>query len=242
MTLAAMNATNDNHGRMDRLAILTGSDRPATSRPPRLSMRDGYSLFVAVMKVILPALAAALLLLLVVWPQLDPGKDPLGLGLSGLSIERPNDLSMLNARFSGYDKQNQPFVITADVANQAPEDENLITLELPKADLTLENGAWLALTASEGLYDRGAETLDLSGQVSFFHDQGFELHTETALIDLETGMASGTDPVTGHGYFGDVEAEGFQLFDRGERILFTGRSRVLIQPGTQVSLGSELNP
>ena len=242
MTLVTMIPNDDNQARRDRLAVLTGSGRPAPYRSPRRSMRDGYGLFVAVMKLILPALAAALLLLLVVWPQLDPGKDPLGLGLSGLSIERPNDLSMLNARFSGYDKQNQPFVITADVANQAPEDENLITLELPKADLTLENGAWLALTASEGLYDRGAETLDLSGQVSFFHDQGFELHTETALIDLETGMASGTDPVTGHGYFGDIEAEGFQLFDRGERILFTGQSRVLIQPGTQVSLGSELNP
>ena len=242
MTLVTMNPTDDNQARRDRLAVLTGSDRPAAYLSQRLSMRAGYSLFVVVMKVILPALAAALLLLLVVWPQLDPGKDPLGLGLSDLSIERPNSLSLLNARFSGYDKQNRPFVITADVANQAPENENLITLELPKADITLENGAWLALTASEGLYDRGAETLDLSGQVSFFHDQGFELHTETALIDLETGMASGTDPVTGHGYFGDIEAEGFQLFDRGERILFTGQSRVLIQPGTQVSLGSELNP
>jgi lipopolysaccharide export system protein LptC len=205
--------------------------RGGPAHPPRLSRRDRYSFFVVVMKVALPALAAALLLLLVAWPQLDPSNDRLGLDLSDLSIEQPDKLSMLNARFSGFDEKNQPFVVTADVASQSPEDENLVSLELPKADLTLEEGAWIALTASEGLFDRAEETLRLAGQVSFYHDRGIELHSESALIDLKAGQASGEDAVTGHGYFGKIEAEGFEMNDRGARILFTGRSSLLVYPG-----------
>jgi lipopolysaccharide export system protein LptC len=240
MTLADFKAKDKD--RPDRLAILTEFGRRRPARSLRYSLRQHYSLFVTVMKVILPALAAGLLLLLMVWPQLDPSDNPLGLGLSDLSIERPNNLSVLNARFSGYDDQSQPFAISADMATQAPEDENLIALELPKADITLADGAWLGLTAREGLYNRNADTLDLSGQVSFFHDRGFELHTETAQIDLQAGSARGEDAVTGHGYFGEIEAEGFQLFDRGERIVFTGQSRVLVHPGAKGSLAAGSNP
>ncbi len=203
---------------------------PGTA-PPRLSSHSRYSLFVGVMKLLLPALAVALLLLVAAWPQLDPANDRLDLGLSELSIEQPDNLSMLNARFSGFDEKNQPFVITADVASQAPENENLVTLELPKADITLDDGTWLALMGREGLYDREVKTLDLIGQVGFYHDAGFELHTETARIDLAAGMVSGGDPVAGHGFFGEIEAEGFQMFERAERILFIGPSRLLVYPG-----------
>ena len=79
-----------------------GVHATAPAQPPRLSRRDRYSLFVVVMKVLLPALAAGLLLLLVAWPQLDPTNDRLGLDFSDLSIEQPDNLSMLNARFSGF--------------------------------------------------------------------------------------------------------------------------------------------
>ena len=213
-------------------AVTPGTAGPqAPPHPPRLSSHNNYSRFVGVMKLLLPALAVALLLLVALWPQLDTTNDRLGLDLSELSIEQPDNLSMLNARFSGFDGKNQPFVITADVANQAPENENLVTLELPKADITLDDGTWLALMAREGLYDRDVETLDLIGQVGFYHDAGFELHTESARIDLAAGMASGGDPVAGHGFFGEIEAAGFQMFERGERILFTGPSRLLVYPG-----------
>ena len=208
-----------------------GVPRDGPAHPPRLSSRDRYSHFVVVMKVLLPAAAAALLLLLAAWPQFDPTNDRLGLDLSDLSIEQPDNLSMLNVRFSGFDRKNQPFVVTADVASQSPEDENLVTLELPKADLTMEDGTWIALTAREGRYDRRDETLMLVGQVSFYHDRGIELHSDSALIDLKAGRASGDDPVTGHGFFGKIEAEGFEMDESGARILFTGRSRLLIYPG-----------
>ena len=206
----------------------------------RLSMSGGYSLFVGVMKVLLPAAAAVFIMLLLAWPELTPGKDGIDLDLSELAIDQPEGVTMLNARFSGFDGRNQPFLVTADVASQATENDSIVTLELPKADITLEDGTWVALSARDGRYDREQKTVDLVGEVSFFHDKGFELHTETAHFDLAKGTAMGRETVTGQGVFGQIEATGFDSFDQGDRIIFTGPTRLLLYPDAQARTPAEL--
>lgn len=216
------------------------ANRWRARRPLRFSVSNGYSVFVGFMKVLLPALAVALILLLVAWPQLIPDEGSLGIDLSELSVDQADNLTMLNARFSGYDDKDQPFLVTADVASQAPDNENLIALELPKADITLEDGTWIAVTAREGQYDRTVDILDLLGQVSYFHDRGFELHTEEMQVDMQGGTAMGRTPVTGQGFFGQIEAEGFDLFERGDRIIFTGQSRLRLYPDADLRLSTGL--
>ena len=200
----------------------------------RLSMSGGYSLFVGIMKVLLPAAAAIFITLLLAWPELTPDKSGSDLDLSQLTIDQPEGLTMLNARFTGFDRRNQPFLVTADVASQGTEGESVIALELPKADITLNDGTWVALSARDGLYDRDRQTVDLAGQVSFFHDRGFELHTETAQFDLNRGTAMSRETVTGYGVFGHIESTGFDSFDQGDRIIFSGPSRLLLYPDAGV--------
>lgn len=207
--------------------------RPA---PPRFSLRDRYSLFVGLMKVMLPAMAAALILLVVAWPHIVGKHDKFRLGIANFGADQIDNLSMLNARFDGMDDKNQPFTITADMATQSHESENLIELELPKADMTMSDGTWLALTARAGEYDRDTQLLDLTGAVSLFHDKGFELQTNSARIDFEAGTASGDEAVRGFGAAGSIQAEGFRVLDRGERILFTGRSQLTLMPEAKESV------
>lgn len=203
---------------------------PAADQPPRFSGRNGYSRFVGLMKVVLPALAAGLVVLVIAWPQLNINSDRFRLGISHLGFGQPDNLSMVNARFNGIDEKNRPFTITADLATQSSENENLIALELPKADMTLQDGAWLALSARAGQYDQDREQLALNGDVSLFHDNGFEMHTESATIDLAGGVARGEAPVEGQGAPGMIAGEGFEVLDKGQRIIFTGKSRLLIMP------------
>ena len=214
--------------------------RPAASArgtrgpgPPRLSGRNSYSLFVGFMKMFLPALAAGLILLLIAWPRLKPFDDRYRIRVTDFSLEQADNLSMINARFQGLDENNQPFNITADMATRTSGQQDTIELVLPKADILLQDGTWLALTASAGRYRRDSNILDLSGQVNLFHDRGLELRTETARIDLKAGEASGSEPVEGQGPFGLLNAEGFRLFDRGMRIVFTGKSRLVVNAGAK---------
>jgi len=208
----------------------------ARHAPPRLSLRDRYSMFVGTMKMLLPALAAALILLIVAWPQITGEEKKFRLGIADLGTGQLETLSMLNARFDGVDEQDQPFTVTADVATQSRESERLIELELPKADLTMTDGTWLALTARTGEFDREAQLLNLSGAVSLFHDEGFEMQTSAAQIDFNKSTAEGDQPVEGQGAAGSIKAEGFQILDRGRRIVFTGRSYLTLLPEGKESL------
>ena len=216
------------------------ADAPANPRlprlPPRLSLRNRYSMFVGLMKVVLPAMAAALILLVIAWPQLTKDRTRFSLGVANLGQDQIETLSMLNARFDGIDEKNRPYTVTADVAVQSPRDESIVDLELPKADMIMTDGSWLALTARSGRYDRDLEQLDLTGEVSLFHDKGFELRTEFARIDLDKGTAEGDQPVEGHGGAGTINSEGFHVSERGQRILFTGRSHLILRPEAQEAM------
>lgn len=191
---------------------------------------QGYTRFVTVMKIALPMLAAGLVVLLAVWSQFNLQETRFTLGVTEMAPDQIESLNMTNARFDGIDEKNRPYSVTAELVTQAGESADTIELTGPKADITLESGAWIALTANSGAFSRKAEILDLAGDVSLFHDRGFEMHTDSAQINLAEGVASGDAPVAGQGPAGELEAQGFRVSDDGQRILFSGQARLLIIP------------
>jgi lipopolysaccharide export system protein LptC len=198
--------------------------------PPRLSGHNRYSIFVSSMKVLLPALAAGLVLLVIAWPQIVPDISRSGIDFQKIARDQAKTLNMLNARYSGVDENNQPFTIAADLATQAPNDENLVELQHPKADIRTTEGDLVALSARLGHYYREEEKLDLSGKVNLIHGKGFDISTEAATIDLKNGTASGDVAVSGQGPSGTLHSEGFRMRERGQVIVFTGKSRLMIYP------------
>ena len=202
--------------------------RPTVRQPPRFSGRNSYSIFVVLLKVLLPALATSLILLIIVWPQIRPNKDVFKIDVSRISLDQAESLSMLNPRFDGLDENNRPFSVTADLAMQENGQADIVDLELPKADMTLVDGTWLAIQAKSGRYFRAAERVELMGDVILFHDQGFEVRTEFAQVDLKSGIAEGDQPVEGQGPTGTLVSEGFRIQDNGERVFFTGKSRMMV--------------
>lgn len=203
---------------------------PLPPKPPRLSVRNSYSQFVSSLKILLPALATALIILVVVWPYVAVNDRGFRVEAIKNPLEEARNLSMINARFTGFDEKNQPFTITADMANQEPGVSEQIDLQLPKADIELQDGTWLALTARTGHYDKETQILDLFGAVNLFHDEGFEMRTEKAQVNLKEGSASGSVPVEGQGPMGNLTAEGFHVTDRGSVIHFTGKSHLTLYP------------
>jgi lipopolysaccharide export system protein LptC len=135
----------------------------------------------------------------------------------------------VNARYTGLDRHDRPFSVTADVARQTTANDELVSLETPKADLALESGAWVALTAETGLYHTQPKQVDLYGDVNLYHDKGMTFRTESATVDLEGGTAEGQEKVEGHGPSGEIESEGFRILDKGAVVIFTGRARMLLE-------------
>ena len=198
--------------------------------PPRLSGHNSYSLFVTSMKVVLPALAAGLVLLVIAWPQIMPDISRSGIDFQKIARDQAKTLNMLNARYSGVDDNNQPFNVAADLATQAPDNEDLVELQHPKADIRTTDGDLVALSARLGHYHRNEEKLDLAGKVHLTHGTGFDIRTENATIDLKDGSAAGDAAVSGQGPSGELQSEGFRLSERGQVIVFTGKSRLMVYP------------
>lgn len=194
-----------------------------------------YSRFVFLMKVVLPTVAVVLVALIVVWPQFKVDETRFKLGFARLKATEVGDPSLVNARFVGADSEDRPFSITADLAKHVLEKEATVELEMPKADIVADDGSWLVLTANSGFYDRAQKTLDLDGSVNMFHDSGFEFTTDSARVDLTDGIAEGSAPVRGQGPFGTLRSEGFRMEERGDRIIFTGKSRMVIYPAAEKS-------
>ncbi len=191
----------------------------------------GYSRFVSLSKMILPAVALLLIVLVVAWPYLRAKDTRFRLGFAAITAGDNNDPSMVNPRFMSADKDNQTFFVTADIAKNLLKGKAVVQLEMPKADISLDDGTWLVMTAETGIFGRAEKALDLSGSVNLFHDSGYEFRTEKARVDLGKGIASGESPIRGQGPFGEIEGQGFVL-DKGRKsILFTGKSSVTIFPG-----------
>ena len=145
---------------------------------------------------------------------------------------------MINPRYVGSDSQDQPYMITADQALQVSGDSNVTDLVKPKGDITLNSGTWLSLSAETGTYRKKDQLLDLEGSVNLFHDGGYEISTSRAHIDLAKNNAEGNDPVAGQGPDTELTGQGFRVYNRGEKVIVTGQSRLLIRPGTPAPSGA----
>lgn len=206
-----------------------GKGRAAPPRT-RAMFNPRYSRFVGLAKRVFPAMAMALLLLVAVWPKLQEAIEHVRFMTPRLDLREARDLRMVHARYSGIDRQQRPFVITADVARQNPGAANIVALEGPKGDMTTLNGSWFEITGNSGLYQPQAQLLDLFGNVQLFQDKGNEFHTQSAHIDMGNGTAEGREAIEGQGPFGHVTGEGFRILNRGDVIVFTGRSRLELLP------------
>ncbi|MEQ9328664.1 MAG: LPS export ABC transporter periplasmic protein LptC [Rhodospirillales bacterium] len=192
-----------------------------------------YSRFVGLMRIVLPLTALVVVVSLAIWPKLQEEDERFSIGFQQMSAKEAESLNMVNGQFFGSDEEDRPFSITADLITQFGINGERVDLEAPKADITLDDGTWLVLTANSGRYTEKDRVLDLEGAVNLYHDSGYEIRTPKAIIDLQRGEASSQDPVAGQGPFGTLKAEGFRLLDKGKRIIFTGKSEIVLYPGGQ---------
>lgn len=149
----------------------------------------------------------------------------------GASFESaaPN-LILENLHFTGIDAKGQAYSVTAARATRAVlgENRNLVDLEKPQAEISLNSGAWLSARADRGRLDQEAKSLDLTGHVEIFHDQGVRVVTEAMTVDMARFKASGEKPIFIQGDFGRIEGAGFDLTEKGKVFKAKGPAHAVI--------------
>ena len=189
-----------------------------------------HSRRVALLKRVLPVIGVVLLLLIAIWPRLAPLWDRMRFAFPAIDLREAKELQMVNPRYAGVDRTGRPFVVTAASGRQVPDRQDLMSLRSPQADLKTHAGADVVVTSATGVYQSQTQLLDLFGEVTLVHQNGTRFVTNSARVNAATNTAKGGEPVEGHGPSGDIKAQGFEVLDKGDTILFTGRSDLLLKP------------
>ena len=176
-------------------------------------------------KILMPAAALLLLASIAIWPELDRATDKARVAMHGMggSVEGAR---LANAHYHGVDERGRPFTVTAGSASQ--KDVDRVDFVMPNADMTLENGSWINVTSRQGVFERKAQLLDLSGDVVLYRDDGTTLRTEAATVAVKEGAASGAEPTHVEGPFGTIDATGFTTLEKGAVIQFWGPAQVML--------------
>lgn len=235
---------------------LPGGDRPPPGTPPRAAAapapvpfrqhlppsrqrrqpRPGQlarrRILVGLAKRLLPALALALLAVVVFWPEIEGSEERSRVSFRRSAQPRAESLRVLSPRYQDVDELSRPYTVTARVAQQLGA-EQVLDLEAPRADMVLTDGGWVHISADRGRYDRPRHHLDLAGDVTVHHDNGMRFRTPEASVEIEEGTAGGDAPVAAQGPFGTIEAEGFRLKERGAVVVFTGRAHAVLEGGPE---------
>lgn len=199
------------------------------SAPPREGGDTaGRSRTVAILKLLLPGLSALLIMTLIIWPQVTERQN--GSAIDFATVDSTSSSStMTNARFVGGDSQNVN--VTADTVVQDSDFPSIVHMTNIAGDTTTEDGVWMHLSALKGLFDQETNRLSLNGQVALFSDQGNELHSENAVIDLARTEVTGSGVVRGHGPYGRFTANGFEIRDAGNTLILSGGVHLVIETG-----------
>ncbi|HEY5338367.1 MAG TPA: LPS export ABC transporter periplasmic protein LptC [Rhizomicrobium sp.] len=209
---------------VDRRAV-TGAiaepigQKPAPARPrmdwgdrKRDNIEDAerYTRFVNIMKRSLFGAAIILLGAVIVYSLQPRQAQKMAMTFEKMGLVA-GDLSMIKPKLNGTDSEGNPFVVTADTAVQNPKNMRQATLKNVDADINLKSGKWMNVTAPHGELNSDARTLDLWGPIAVFMDDGSEMHTDVAHVDLAKGIVIGPHHVRGQGPQGTYVADRFRI-------------------------------
>jgi len=187
-----------------------------------------YSRFVNVMKGILPIAAVVLLASVIAYSVMPRQKDKyVGVKQSG-NLAR--DLTMTKSSFTGADDKGNPFKITFAELIQDPKSKKRAELKQIDADMQFENQSWVSASAKHGWIDGDAGILKLDGGISIFTDNGYELHTNSAVAYIKENILTGDVPVNGHGPLGRFSADRFHVDRMQKQIKLSGHVHMTLYP------------
>src|SRR5690606_32998147 len=113
---------------------------PVPARPSAAGVRRtaravrAYSRFAQSMRITLPVIAGLITLMVIAWPQLGEKPKQFSVGINRVTTNDSGGQQIINARFTGTDRAQRPYTVTADTAAQVQSSPNLVDLSFPKAD------------------------------------------------------------------------------------------------------------
>lgn len=209
--------------------LLTGIGRAGVMRSDKL-----YSRFIRGLRVVLPLAALALLSTIF---MLSNGREA-ALDLS--TYLKSSDGTALETGIGGPtfagDTENGDRVIVR-AARVMPDDNGQIGARDVRADLVLNTGGDIAMTAATAAFADDQNRLDLTGAVEVTTSTGYVVKTESVQIQIDRIAGQTTSAVEASGPVGQLRADQMRVTQDEEtgdvQLHFTGNVKLVYLPQSE---------
>ena len=165
--------------------------------------------------------------------EIDSGEETtVQIGIQKASVDQSGTISLEGLSYKGVTSSGRNFVVQADRASESTERPDLVSMVRPRATVDTEAGDRITVQSDSGEFERASNTVTLTGRVVITRpDRGLTLMTEEVFADLGSGTLKSETPVRGISPDGVINAEGIVIAGEDGNILFTGRSKFVINEG-----------
>jgi lipopolysaccharide export system protein LptC len=198
--------------------------RDLSGRRAAYSLALRHSARVRRLKVMLPV-GALLISLLFVAVSAIRSFLPDNIEVKGASIEN-GQIVMEKPAISGRNADGIFYSMTAARALQSITSPNIMTLENIVAQVPVNDQLTARVKANGGIYDRSADTLDMTQPFSLNLSSGLVANFRSAKLDIKRGTMSSDESVSITAPKATVVARSINIEDKGKTIIFEGGVQV----------------
>lgn len=137
-------------------------------------------------------------------------------------------IRLTNPRFIGRDDKGRSFVLTAESAIRDQLDYQRVILKKPALVLDEKGPDEMRINGADGIFHEQSGKLELSNGVRMA-DSKNAFDTAASLFDTKTGEVVGSGPIQGAGGLGEIRAESYGVYGKGDRMVFKGGVRTRLE-------------
>ena len=180
--------------------------------------------------VVLVSIGVALTLVVASWLGFLHQSGDKKLEIKDVRIANSGEITLTGARYQGVTSSGQPFLITADQASEADDGSGRIDMQQPRATITMKNGQIITLKSKYGVFHQPGDIVNMTGDVIVTQPaKNLMLASDALFANLKLGEMRSVVPVTLTDDAHRIDAETMTVFDNGDRIVFGGTSRMVMQ-------------
>ena len=135
-------------------------------------------------------------------------------------IENPGQITAHESTVTGFDREKQPYEVTAVKGSQDKDRPELVHLETVTAKFLKTTGQTYDLTANTALYNTKIRELDLDGAVTIREGKRFTARMAKAHVVVEDKVLTSDTSVNVEFAGGTIVANGMHITNDGRNILF----------------------
>ena len=140
------------------------------------------------------------------------------------------ELVMANPKLEGFTKDGQRYSMNAGRAVQDFEQQGVVTLHGIDANMPIDKDKWARVQTESGVFDRNANTLDVTTDITVTTSDGMVANLKSAFLDINNGNLKTSDPVDIQANGSKISAGSMSILDNGKRVIFESNVRLNIDP------------